>query len=223
VAILPGTDEKLKDEWLVLMAHYDHIGTVDVPEGQDNICNGADDNASGTAAVVEVARLLAKGQPPKRSIVAVLTAGEETGAQGSVYFTAHPPAPMSKVVLAFNVDMVGRSEGSVSCRALGNDQLFEEAVEMGKKHGIQVQPDPYAPMMLLYFTDGLSLAKHSIPVVDLFTLFHADYHMPTDEIDKIKFNELEKITKIIHRLANHYAQGAPRPEYQRPSWFILPD
>jgi hypothetical protein len=223
VAILPGADEKLKDEWLVLMAHYDHLGAAHAPAGQDNICNGADDNASGTAAVMEVARLLAQGEPPKRSIIAVLTAGEENGTQGSVYFTAHPPAPMNKVVLAFNVDMVGRSDGSAICRTTGSDQLFTEAVEMGKKHGIEVQPDIYAPMLLLYFTDALNLAKHSIPTVDFFTHFHADYHMPTDEVDKIKFNELEKIAKVIHGLVDRYAQGAPRPEYKRPSWFILPD
>lgn len=222
VAVLPGADPVLRDEWVVLTAHYDHVGVYDVPLGEDGICNGADDNASGTAAVLEVARRLADAGPLKRSVMAVLLSGEDSGLLGSAYFASHPLVPFSRIVANINVDMVGRSDGTVQARTPSSDALFERAVVSGEAAGISVIPDPVPSWRLLYFTDSYHFARFDVPVISTFTALHEDYHQPSDEAEKIRFDELEKIVEMLTHLARHYAAGAEKPEYQRPEWFLTP-
>lgn len=221
VAMLHGSDPSLNDEWIVLTAHYDHLGVMEVPAGQDGIWNGADDNASGTAAVLEIARRLKVGSPPRRSVLVVFTSGEELGLLGSAYYARHPLVPYDRVIANINVDMVGRSQGAVYALATGSDELFTHAADIGKKKQITVKPDPFPAWRIVYFVDSYHFAHFDIPFVEFFTDFHPDYHQPTDEIQHIRFEELARILKVMYELTNYYAQGGKKPAFQRPEWFLI--
>jgi len=220
VAVLPGTDPELSDEWVVLTAHYDHLGHFEAPAGEDGIFNGADDNASGTAAVLEMARRLAMESPPRRSVLVALVTGEERGLLGSAYYAAHPLVPLEKIVVDINADMVGRSTGTLGALAAGCDELVEIATEIGKTKGIDVLPDQHPSWRLAYFTDSYHFSRFDIPAVTLFTDLHQDYHQTSDEIELINFENLEIILEVIYELTNHYAQGGEKPIVQRPEWYL---
>lgn len=223
VAVLRGSDPALQDEWVVLTAHYDHVGSREVPAGQDGIYNGADDNASGTAAVLEVARLLASSSAPRRSVMVVFTSGEDMGLLGSAYYSLHPLVSNDRIVANINADMVGRSTGTVHAIATGCDEIFTRAVELGKKSQIDVLPDSHPTWRLVYFVDSYHFARFSIPFVQFMTEFHSDYHQPTDEAKLIQFEDLGRIIEAIYGLADYYAQGGKKPTFQRPAWFLTPD
>jgi hypothetical protein len=219
VGVLRGTDPELKDEWIVLTAHYDHLGYFEAPEGEDGIFNGADDNASGTAAVLEIARRLAEGEPLRRSVLVALVTAEERGLLGSAYFAANSPIPYDSIILNINADMVGRSTGSVQAVTAGCDELFEKTAAIGKEQGIEVIPDPHPQWRLTYFSDGYHFARFDIPSIFLFTDLHQDYHQPTDEIQFIRFEEMAKILDVMYTLTDFYAQGGEKTTCQRPVWF----
>jgi hypothetical protein len=219
VGVLRGTDPVLKDEWIVLTAHYDHLGYFEAPEGEDGIFNGADDNASGTAAVLEIARRLAEGKPLRRSVLVALVTAEERGLLGSAYFAANPPIPYDSIILNINADMVGRSTGRVQAVTAGCDELFEKTAAIGSELGIEVIPDPHPQWRLTYFSDGYHFARFDIPAIFLFTDLHQDYHQPSDEIQFIRFDEMEKILNVMQKLTDFYAQGGEKATCQRPVWF----
>jgi len=223
VTFLRGSDPSLRDEWIVLTAHYDHLGYHEVPEGQDGIWNGADDNASGTAAVLEIARRLAEDKPPRRSVLVALTSGEERGLLGSAHYSIHPLVPKDKVIININVDMVGRSTGKVYCITTGSDEIYKKTAEIGKKIGITSLPDPFPTWRLVYLIDSYHFARLDVPFIQFMTEFHGDYHQPSDEIKFIRFEELGKIFEVMYELANYYAQGGKRPTFKRPNWFLTVD
>jgi Zn-dependent M28 family amino/carboxypeptidase len=223
VAVVRGTDPALRDEWVVLSAHYDHLGRIVVQNDQDGIFNGADDNASGTAAVIEVARLLRAGPPPRRSVLVLLTAGEECGLLGSGYYSFNPLVPRESVVANVNLDMIGRSEGSVIAIADVSEDLFRTAAEIGGASGIKIEPDPNPTWRFLYRVDSYHFAREGVPAIEFFTNMHKDYHQPSDTADLIHYDQLARITDAVHRLVDHYAQGGSRPAFKRPEWFLVPD
>lgn len=220
VALLHGSDPSLKDEWIVLTAHYDHLGYHQAPPGQDGIWNGADDNASGTAAVLEIARSLSAGKPPRRSALVVFTSGEERGLLGSAHYSIHPLVPKDKVVININVDMVGRSTGALYCITTGCDEIYEKAAEIGKEIGITVLPDPFPTWRLVYLIDSFHFARLELPFIQFMTEFHEDYHQPSDEVQYIRFEELGHIFAVMFKLADYYAQGGKKLTFQRPGWFL---
>ncbi len=189
VAIVRGTDPVLQKEYVVVGAHYDHLGrTTDFsldPEAKDAIRNGADDNASGTAAVMELARLFSL-RPAKRSVMFVNFSGEELGVLGSAYFVEHVPIPRDSVVAMVNFDMVGR---------LRSDKL----IVYGRGTASELKPLvdsvnnalPDAHFSISGSDDGFGPSDHSsfyarnIPVLHFFTDIHDDYHKATDDIEKI--------------------------------------
>jgi len=222
VAILPGTNPELMNEWVMLTAHYDHLGAHPAPIGEDGIFNGADDNASGTAAVLEVARRLGAVGPMDRSVAVGFFSGEEMGLIGSAYYTSHPLVPLEQTVLDINVDMVGRSDGTAQAITPGSEELFEKAAEVGAAAGMTILPDQQPTWRLSYFLDGYHFARNDIPMISVFTELHADYHQPGDEIEKIEFEAFEKIVDMIGALAEYYARGGALPAYKRPAWFLTP-
>jgi hypothetical protein len=222
VAVLPGSDPALRDEWIMLSAHYDHLGAHEAPPGEDGIFNGADDNASGTAAVLEIARRLAEAGPLDRSVAVGFFSGEEMGLLGSAYYTWHPLVPLEQTVLDINVDMVGRSDGTAQAITLGSEALYEKAAELGQASGISILPDQQPTWRLPYFLDGYHFARNDIPMISIFTLLHGDYHQASDEIEKIEFEEFARIVDVIGSLAEYYAKGGELPVYERPSWFLTP-
>jgi hypothetical protein len=223
VGMIRGTDPSLREEWIVLTAHYDHLGFQEVPAGKDGIWNGADDNASGTAVVLEIARRLAVGGPLRRSVLVLFTSGEEQGLAGSAYYSRHPLVPYRQVVLNINVDMVGRSTGAVHCVTPGCDEVFEKAVDIGRTTGVTVLPDQHPSWRFVYFIDSYHFARFDVPVIQFMTEFHSDYHQPSDEVNLIRFQELGRIVEVMCGLTNAYAQGEPKPTFRRPEWFLTPD
>jgi hypothetical protein len=222
VGILEGMDPSLKDQWVVLTAHYDHLGFKEVTKGEDGVWNGADDNASGTAALLEIARRLKTGEPPRRSVMLMFTAGEDRGLLGSAYYSKHPLIPFEAVAVNINVDMVGRSEGDVTAYTVGGGGVFDRAREMGQKNGITVKADPFPAWRIIYFIDSYHFARFDVPFVEIFTEMHEDYHQVSDETDRINFDKLVVITDFVEDLTEYYASGGRREKFERPSWFRTP-
>lgn len=219
VAVLPGSDPALREEWVVLSAHFDHLGSRPAGKGEDGIWNGADDNASGTASVLELARRLAEGPAPRRSVLVFLTSGEDRGLLGSAHYSLHPIVPFSRVAVNINVDMVGRSTGSVQGIAPVSPELFQRAVETGRRHGITVEPDQQPSFRVLYLVDSYHFARFDVPIIEFFTGLHPDYHQPSDEADAIHYDEMARIFEVILDLTRFYVDGGRKPGFERPQWF----
>ena len=194
IALLEGSDPVLKEEYLVIGAHYDHLGFGGQGSGSrmpDTVAvhNGADDNASGTAMVMELARRLAPEKNKlKRSVIFVAFSSEEIGLLGSKYFVNHPPADLKKIKTMFNFDMVGRfdkeknsiSVGGTGTSAEGDSIL--KSLEAKLPFAVTHSPDGYGP------SDHASFYSSNIPVLYFNTGVHTDYHTPFDDADKLNFD-----------------------------------
>lgn len=207
LGIIEGSD--LKDEYVFITAHYDHLG-VD----NDKIYNGADDDGSGTVAALEIAEAFAKakseGQGPRRTVVVMTVSGEEKGLLGSEYYTDYDPIfPLANTVVDLNIDMVGRiddrhTDGNY-VYIIGSDKLSSGLHEinetMNAKHA-QLELDyiynaDNDPNRFYYRSDHYNFAKNDIPVIFYFNGTHDDYHQPTDTVDKIEFEALCNRTKLV--------------------------
>lgn len=205
---IEGTDPKLKDELIIVSAHIDHLGTR-----AENIYRGADDDASGTTAVLEIAEAFAeakkKGQGPRRSVLCILFTGEEKGLLGSEYYTTYPIFPLKNTVANVNIDMIGRVDDNHSKNpnfiyVIGSDKLSSELhtinenmnseytqLELDYRYNDEKDPNRY-----YYRSDHYNFAKNGIPVVFYFNGTHEDYHRPTDTMDKINFSIWAKRAKL---------------------------
>jgi hypothetical protein len=189
VAILPGSDPQLKEEVILLTAHLDHLGVLKVPKNGDAIFNGADDDASGTTAVLNLARTLAAGKAPKRTVVFALFGSEEAGGYGARGFLAHPPVPLSSLVANLEFEMIGRPDAAVA-----NGTLWltgYERSDLGPelaKHGAHIVADPHPKENFFQRSDNIALARQGIiaQTVSSFGL-HTDYHQVSDELKTIDF------------------------------------
>jgi Zn-dependent M28 family amino/carboxypeptidase len=204
-----GSDQVLKDEVLVVSAHYDHIG-----KRGDDVFNGADDNGSGTSTVLEVAEAFAtakeKGIGPRRSVLFLLVSGEEKGLLGSEYYAKHPVFPLAQTIANINVDMVGRvddkhADNPEYIYVIGSDRLSSELHTIGEavnEKFTQLELD-YTynaeddPNRYYYRSDHYNFAVKGIPSVFFFNGTHADYHQATDTIEKINFEKMEKIGRLV--------------------------
>jgi hypothetical protein len=202
IGIIEGTDEELLDEYVTFGAHYDHVG---ITEGE--IYNGADDNGSGTVAILEAARRISLLEENRRSILVIFHAAEEKGLLGSKYLTGKS-AFMEDLVVNINVDMVGReSIDSIYC--IGSDMLSTELHELVQKVNDETVDfvldytfdDPNDPNRYYYRSDHYNYAKHNIPIVFFYDHMIEDYHKPSDDVEKINFNKIEKISTLITELA----------------------
>ncbi|MEQ8425972.1 MAG: M28 family peptidase, partial [Cyclobacteriaceae bacterium] len=208
---LEGSDKK--DELVVITAHYDHIGKRATGSG-DLINNGADDDGSGTVAVMELARVFAEakasGNGPLRSMLFMTVTGEEIGLLGSQYYTDYPVFPLSKTVVDLNIDMIGRSDAEHKDNAdyvyvIGSDKLSSELHQISESINSThtklafdyTYNDVNHPTNLYKRSDHWNFAKHDIPIIFYFDGIHEDYHKPSDEVDKIDFDILRKRTQLI--------------------------
>jgi len=197
------------DEVLIISAHYDHVG---MKNGQ--IYNGADDNGSGTAAILELAEAFAlareMGLGPKRSVMFILMTGEEKGLLGSSYYVSDPVFPLNKTIANLNIDMIGRIDNKYIDNPgyvylIGSDKISQElhmiSEKVNRNHIGLILDYTYNaedhPEMFYYRSDHYNFAKYGIPVIFYFTGVHNDYHKPTDEVDKILFDRMALITKLI--------------------------
>ena len=220
LALLPGAGA-LSNEVVIVGAHYDHLGYGEsgamLRAGEENkIHHGADDNASGTANVLELARAVAakhakSPDTSRRSILFALWSGEEMGLLGSTHYTTAPIGPLTNVAACFNFDMVGRlRDNKLMLQGLGSSTAWRRLIE---KHNVAagfqlvLQDDPYLP------TDVTAFYPRGVPVISFFTGSHDDYHRPTDTPEKINLDGLERILKFSRGLLLDVAGAATRPDY----------
>ena len=206
-----GTDSKLKDELVVVTAHYDHLG-----KKGESIFNGADDNGSGTSTVLEIAQAFVeakkKGQGPRRSVLFMLVSGEEKGLLGSQYYTTFPLFPLENTVANVNVDMIGRLDPKYEeagdpnyIYVIGSNRLSSELHEINETANEKYTQikldytynDPKDPNRFYERSDHYNFAEKGIPAIFYFSGTHEDYHRPSDTVEKIDFQKMEKIGKLI--------------------------
>lgn len=213
IGIIPGTDPVLRNEVVAFAAHYDHIGIDEAVNG-DSIYNGADDDASGVVTVIEIARSFSKGPPPKRTILFMLTTGEEQGVLGTRWYVAHPAFPLSQMVAELDVEMTGRPDPLAG----GFGKLwmtgFERSTmgEMFKTAGLPIVADPYPQMRFFERSDNIVFARAGIPAHTLSSYnLHKDYHQPSDDASRIDFAHLTAVAKAAASAARLLADGtAPK-------------
>lgn len=207
LGFIEGTDKK--EEVLIITAHYDHLGVK-----ENEIFNGADDDGSGTVALIEMAEAFAlarsQGHGPRRSVLFMPVSGEEKGLLGSEYYVTNPVFPLENTIANLNIDMIGRVDSQHMGNAnyvylIGADKLSSELHAISSKCNSNftrldldyTYNDPEDPNRFYYRSDHYNFAKHNIPVIFYFTGVHEDYHKSTDTVDKIDFAKMEKITKLV--------------------------
>ena len=210
MGVLEGTDKK--DEYVVITAHYDHVGKRDTL-----IFYGADDDGSGTVTVLELAEAFVKakaeGKGPRRSILFMTVSGEEHGLWGSNYYTNHPVYPLEKTTVNLNIDMIGRigeeykkdKDSANYVYVIGDNKLSSDLapitdavngtytkLKLDRKYN-----DPKDPNRFYYRSDHYNFAEKGVPIIFYFNGVHPDYHRPTDTPDKIKYDLLEKRARLV--------------------------
>jgi peptidase M28-like protein len=241
IGVVEGTDAPLKGTYVAFGAHYDHVGYAEgevvrsgdsgarragapgrvTPGAEDDrIWNGADDDGSGTVAIMAIARAFAEGPRPKRSLLFVWHAGEERGLWGSRYFSDYPTVPIEKIVAQLNIDMIGRNRDNKASESntvypVGSDRISTELHNLNRAANAALpRPltlnyefnDPADLEQLYYRSDHYSYAVKGVPIIFFTTGLHPDYHANTDEVAKIEFDKMTRITQMVYetglRVAN---------------------
>jgi hypothetical protein len=246
VAVVEGRDAILKNEYVALGAHYDHVG-VGTPgagrmpsakgDSSDIIWNGADDDGSGTTALLAIAETLGKNPPPKRSVLFVWHCGEEKGLWGSRYFTENPTIPLAQIVTQINIDMIGRSKaegdtnplnaklsGPNEVYVIGSKMMSTQLGELSEttNHAYlnlslnYKYDDPKDPNRFFYRSDHYNYAKKGVPIIFYFDGEHEDYHRPGDEPQKIDYQKMEKVTRTVFVTMWELANVPVRPRVDKP-------
>jgi len=215
VGIVEGNDPNLKNTYVAFGAHYDHLGYsqgVLSAGSTDRISNGADDDGSGTVALIGLARSFAIGPKTKRSLLFVWHAGEERGLYGSKYFADYPEVPIDSIVAQLNIDMIGRNRDNKDSESntvypVGSDRISTELhnVLVDANAGL-AKPltlnyemnDPTDPERIYFRSDHYSYAAKGIPIIFFFTGLHPDYHRVTDSVEKINFDKLARIAQLVY-------------------------
>ena len=206
VALLPGFDPTLADEVLIIGAHYDHLGlggegSLD-PDALGVVHNGADDNASGTAGLIEIARRLAQGdRRPARSVLFLAFTAEEKGLWGSAHYVRNPLLPITQTVAMLNMDMIGRLEGrTLTVMGVGTAEEWTDVLQAANQStarpiSIATSPDGFGP------SDHSSFYGEGLPVLHFFSNTHVDYHRPSDDWDKVDIEGLGQIVDLVSEVA----------------------
>lgn len=215
VGLIEGSDPVLKDEVMVFSAHFDHLGT----DGQGGIYNGADDNGSGTCALLELAEAFkAEQKNLKRSVMILWISGEEIGLYGSRYYSEYPLIPLEKTVADMNLDMIGRVRTARDTGMIYNEKVNVEEMDvisligghqskdlmnihLEEAHKLKIKTDtifndPDHPYRYYYRSDHINFARHNIPILFYSTGSHVDYHKVSDESGRINFEKLKKVTEL---------------------------
>jgi hypothetical protein len=229
LGLVEGSDPLLRNETIVLSAHFDHEGGWD-----DKIFHGADDNGSGSVGVLELARAFAANRErPKRSLLFAIFAAEERGLLGSYYYCAHPVRPLETTRAVINFDMIGRNEmpsrqtdGLIEIAPDTDNELnligtinspeYRAVVERANQFvGLRLNYkwDQDAALNIFQRSDQFPFSLHNIPAVWWFTGFHPDYHQTTDTVEKINFRKMEKILRLAYLTGEDFANRAAVPRY----------
>jgi hypothetical protein len=239
VGIVDGADARLKQTYVAFGAHYDHVGYAEgevvsgdgglrrngapgrVTAGAENdrIWNGADDDGSGTVALMAIAKAFAEAPRPKRSLLFVWHTGEERGLWGSRYFADYPTVPIDAIVTQLNIDMIGRNRDNKASEAntvylVGSDRISTELHEINRAANASMPKpltldyefnDPSDPEQLYTRSDHYSYAAKGIPIIFYTTGLHPDYHANTDEVSKIEFGKLTRIAQLVYETGTRVA------------------
>jgi hypothetical protein len=224
IGLLPGSDPLLRDEYIIITAHYDHLG---IRTATGEIFNGADDNASGTAGILELARIFSDQRSDiRRSLLFIAFTAEEKGLLGSRYYTDNPVVPLEQTIVNLNLDMIGRVDFRYSGREdtnyvyiIGSDRLSADLHSINER-ALALVPEITAdyrynesndPNRFYFRSDHYNFIRHNIPAIFYFTGTHEDYHMPTDTADKIDFDRMETILRLIYATAWKLMETETRP------------
>jgi peptidase M28-like protein/PDZ domain-containing protein len=217
LGILKGSDPALQSEFVVVGAHYDHLGRSArfsmAPNSTGQIHHGADDNASGTAAVMEMAKAASEARADfRRSIVFIAFAGEEFGLLGSSYYVQHPAVPLEKTIAMINLDMVGRAGGRILVDGISNSPSIEDDLKVAQQSsGISLNALKGSPGAGA--SDDASFSLRKIPALNFFSGFHADYHRPSDTWEKIDARGGAAVADLALALARQLTTRKDRPEF----------
>ena len=222
LGVLPGSSSTLRREFVIVGAHYDHVGLGDfgsrTPGRRGEVHNGADDNASGTSTLLELVEAFAQS-PPKRSLLFIAFTAEERGLFGSRAWAKSPTVPLKSVVTMYNLDMIGRSSnGYVFVGGANSGSGFQELVrEVTEpfKLDVELSGGGRGP------SDHQTFYDEHIPVLFLFTGEHTDYHTPDDDIEKLPFDALQTLGRVSSRLLRHSGDGK-RPRWQQDDRGAMP-
>ena len=218
VAMIRGSDPDLQDEYVVLSAHMDHVGTGQPMDG-DTIYNGADDNASGTAALVETARAIsAMGEAPRRSVLFVHVSGEERGLLGSRWFVENPPIPVQQMVANINADMIGSDAHPDTLVVIGKEYstlgpLVDRINDSMPELGLVTSDDLWPEQRFFYRSDQFNFMRMEIPSLFFFTGVHECYHRPCDTVDFIDPDKAARIARLLTHSVLEIANADERPRW----------
>jgi len=215
VGLIPGTDRSLAAEVVLVSAHYDHVG-IRQPVAGDSIYNGADDDASGTVAVLEVARRLRHGPPVRRTVVFAAFIGEEVGGVGSRWYLQHPVRALEATVANLNIEMIGRPDSLAGGPGRAWLTGYERST-MGdglEAAGVPIVPDPRPAQNFFRRSDNYPLAVRGIVAHTLSTFnLHTDYHRPSDEAGRLDYGHMARVIEAAV-LAVRVLSDGPRPEWK---------
>lgn len=225
LAQIPGSDPVLRDEFIVLSAHFDHVG-VGPPVRGDSIFNGADDNGSGTSALLEVARALSSlpaADRPGRTVVFAHVSGEEKGLLGSEWWTAHPTVPLEGVVANLNADMIGGNTHPDTVAVLGREYsslgpLVTQVREARPELRIATVGDLWPGERLFFRSDQFNFMRVGIPSLFFFAGFHACYHRPCDEIDSMSPDKTARVARLLAYVVMEIANAEDPPTWNPGAW-----
>jgi len=215
VGILPGADPAMSQDAILLTAHLDHLGVGPARNG-DTIYNGADDDASGVAAVLELARSFALAARPRRTVLFVLFGSEEIGGYGHRYFLAHSPVPLNRIVANVEFEMIGRRDPAIPAEDLwltgyNRSDLGPELA----RHGAHLVVDPRPRQHFFRRSDNYDLARAGIVAQTISSFgLHADYHQPSDEIDRLDFPHLDSAVASMARPLAWLASTEWKPRWR---------
>jgi Zn-dependent M28 family amino/carboxypeptidase len=217
IGILPGSDPALSREYVLVDAHYDHIGIRRAATpGGDSINNGADDDASGVVAVLEIARQLSQGPAPKRTIVFAAMTGEEIGLVGTEWYVAHPIIPLERMAANLEIEMIGRPDPLAGGPGKGWLTGYERST-MGDAlaaTGIPLVKDPRPQQQFFERSDNIAFARVGIPAHTLSSFnLHTDYHQVSDDVDKVDFDHMAAIINAAVSATRLLADG-PKPAWK---------
>jgi hypothetical protein len=215
VGLIRGSDPAVADEAVVIGAHFDHVG-VGPPVAGDSIYNGADDDGTGTVAVLEIARDLASATPPRRTVVVLLSTAEESGLLGTRWYIRNPAVPLERTVADFQIEMIGRPDSLAGGFGRGWLTGYERTT-MGDQlaeAGSPIVPDPRPEMRFFFRSDNLPFAMEGIPAHTLSSYnMHSDYHQPSDEVDVVDFEHMAVLVDAAVAAVRFLADG-PTPRWK---------
>ncbi|HEX7239221.1 MAG TPA: M28 family peptidase [Longimicrobiaceae bacterium] len=218
VAVLRGSDPVLRDEYVIVSSHMDHIGVSARPVNGDSINNGADDDASGTAGLMEVAEAIASlPTRPRRSVVFLNVSGEEKGLLGSEWYSDHPTLPLRQIVANINVDMIGRNSPD-SIVVLGKQYsdmgpLVNSIRERHPELRLIAADDIWPEERYFFRSDHFNFVRKEIPAIFFFSGVHEDYHRVGDEVSKIDEDKAARVSRFMYYLLNEVANADQRPQW----------